>query len=264
MMGPYYLYPETENRMETYLLFLLEDQNKRIMSIKVALITGGSKGIGYGIAESLLKNGYKVAITSRSINSANEAAAKLVEYGDVLAIEADVKNFQSQQGAVNLVIEKWGQLDALIANAGVGNFAPIDEMDVELWNDIIDTNLTGVFYSIKASVEEIKKTKGSIFTISSLAGTNFFAGGAAYNASKFGLTGFTQSVMLDLRKYGVKVSTIMPGSVASHFNDHHPDAENDAWKIQPEDMGKLIVDLLAMPARTLPSKVEIRPTTPKG
>ncbi|TCD11241.1 SDR family oxidoreductase [Pedobacter frigidisoli] len=234
------------------------------MSIKVALITGGSKGIGFGIAEALLKNGYKVAITSRTIASANEAASTLVNYGDILAIEADVKDFKSQQDAVDLVIEKWGQLDVLIANAGVGHFAPIDEMSVELWQQTIDTNLTGVFYSIKASVAEIKKTKGTIFTISSLAGTNFFAGGSAYNASKFGLTGFSQSVMLDLRKYGVKVSTIMPGSVASHFNDHNPDAENDAWKIQPEDMGKLIVDLLAMPARTLPSKIEIRPTTPKG
>ncbi|WP_316759513.1 SDR family oxidoreductase [Pedobacter aquatilis] len=234
------------------------------MSKKVALITGGSKGIGFGIAEALLKNGYQVAITARTIASANQAASELVKHGDILAIEADVKDFNSQTAAVNLVVEKWGQLDVLIANAGVGHFAPIDEMDVNLWNEIIDTNLTGVFYSIKASVEEIKKTKGTIFTISSLAGTNFFAGGSAYNASKFGLTGFTQSVMLDLRKYGVKVSTIMPGSVASHFNNHNPDAENDAWKIQPEDMGKLIVDLLAMPARTLPSKVEIRPTTPKG
>lgn len=234
------------------------------MSIKVALVTGGSKGIGFGIAEALLKGGYRVAITSRTIDAANTAASKLVEYGDVLAIEADVKDFKSQQDAINLIIEKWGQLDVLIANAGVGHFAAIDELSIESWNEIIDTNLTGVFYSIKASVEEIKRNKGTIITISSLAGTNFFAGGSAYNASKFGLTGFTQSVMLDLRKYGVKVSTIMPGSVASHFNDHNPNTEDDAWKIQPEDMGKLVVDLLAMPARTLPSKVEIRPTTPKG
>lgn len=234
------------------------------MSIKVALITGGSKGIGFGIAEALLKNGYHVAITSRTIDAANSAASVLVANGDVLAIEADVKDFKSQQDALNLVIEKWGQLDVLIANAGVGHFAPIDELDINLWQETIDTNLTGVFYSIKAAVEEIKKTKGTIFTISSLAGTNFFAGGSAYNASKFGLTGFTQAVMLDLRKYGVKVSTIMPGSVSTHFNEHEPDSEADAWKIQPEDMGKLIVDLLAMPARTLPSKIEIRPTTPKG
>jgi len=230
--------------------------------MKVAIITGGSKGIGFGIAEALLKDGYKVAITSRNISNANEAAAKLVAHGDILAIEADVKNYQSQKEAVDLVVEKWGQVDVLIANAGVGSFASIEDISLSAWQDTIDTNLTGVFYSIKASLDAIKKAKGYIFTISSLAGTNFFAGGAAYNASKFGLTGFTQAIMLDLRKHGIKVSTIMPGSVATHFNDHEPDQEKDSWKIQPEDLGKLVVDLLNMPARTLPSKIEIRPTTP--
>lgn len=231
--------------------------------MKVALITGGSKGIGYGIAESLLKVGYKVAITSRTMESANTAAQRLVEYGDILAVEADVKDYKSQQDAVNLVVEKWGRLDVLVANAGVGHFANIEELTVEDWNETIGTNLTGVFYSIKASLDAITKTNGYIFTISSLAGTNFFEGGAAYNASKFGLTGFTQAVMLDLRKKGIKVSTIMPGSVATHFNEHQPDQVKDAWKIQPEDVGKLVVDLLNMPARTLPSKIEIRPTTPQ-
>lgn len=231
--------------------------------MKVAVITGGSKGIGYSVAESLLKEDYCVAITSRNLASANEAASKLVAFGDVLAIEADVKDYQSQQDAINLVIEKWGQIDVLIANAGVGNFASIEELSIEDWQETIDTNLTGVFYSIKASLDAIKKTKGYIFTISSLAGTNFFAGGSAYNASKFGLTGFTQAVMLDLRKHGIKVSTIMPGSVATYFNDHQPDQEKDSWKIQPEDIGELVVSMLKMPARTLPSKVEIRPTTPQ-
>ena len=231
--------------------------------MKVAVITGGSKGIGYSVAESLLKEGYCVAITSRKIENTNKAAEKLVAFGDVLAIEADVKDYQSQQDAINLVIEKWGQIDVLIANAGVGNFASIEDISVDDWNDTIDTNLTGVFYSIKASLDAIKKTKGYIFTISSLAGTNFFAGGSAYNASKFGLTGFTQAVMLDLRKHGIKVSTIMPGSVATYFNDHQPDQEKDSWKIQPEDIGELVVSMLKMPARTLPSKVEIRPTTPQ-
>ena len=231
--------------------------------MKVAVITGGSKGIGYSVAESLLKEGYCVAITSRKIESANKAAEKLVAFGDVLAIEADVKDYQSQQDAINLVIEKWGQIDVLIANAGVGNFASIEELSIDDWNETIDTNLTGVFYSIKASLDAIKKTKGYIFTISSLAATNFFAGGSAYNASKFGLTGFTQAIMLDLRKHGIKVSTIMPGSVATYFNDHEPDQEKDSWKIQPEDIGELVVSMLKMPARTLPSKVEIRPTTPQ-
>lgn len=225
---------------------------------KVALITGGSKGIGFGIAEALLKQGIKVAITSRSLASAEAAAQKLGH--DVLALEADVKDFSSQQEVINKIIAKWGKLDFLIANAGVGHFASIEDLSASEWNDTIDTNLTGVFYSIKAALPELKKTTGYIFTIASLAGTNFFAGGAAYNASKFGLVGFTQAIMLDLRQYGIKVTTIMPGSVSTHFNEHEPDAEKDAWKIQPEDMGQMVVDLLNMNPRVLPSKVEVRPT----
>lgn len=230
--------------------------------MKVALITGGSKGIGYGIAEALLKEGYRVAITSRSQEGADEAAERIGGGDNIFAIAADVKNYESQKKAVDAVVSKWGQIDVLIANAGVGVFANIEEISVADWNETIDTNLTGVFYSVKASLAEIKKSTGYIITISSLAGTNFFAGGSAYNASKFGLTGFTQAIMLDLRQYGIKVSTIMPGSVATYFNDHQPDAEKDNWKIQPEDLGSLVVDLLKMPARTLPSKVEIRPTKP--
>lgn len=230
---------------------------------KVALITGGSKGIGYGVAEALLKLGMKVAITSRSLKSAEKAASQLknIGSGEVLALEADVKDYKSQEKAVKKIISNWGQLDVLIANAGVGHFASIDELKIEDWQDTIDTNLTGVFYSIKSSLDSLKKSEGYIITISSLAGTNFFAGGTAYNASKFGVTGFTQAAMLDLRKHGIKVSTIMPGSVATHFNGHEPNKE-DAWKIQKEDIGELVVDLLKMNPRTLPSKIEVRPSMP--
>jgi len=230
---------------------------------KVVLITGGTKGIGYGIAEALLKAGHQVAITSRSQEAADQAATELQQHGDIIGIAADVKSLDSQKSAVQKVIEKWGKLDVLVANAGVGHFKPIDELDETSWQDTIDTNLTGVFYSVKAAVSHIKDAKGYIITISSLAGTNFFEGGAAYNASKFGLTGFSQAIMLDLRKYNVKVSTIMPGSVATYFNEHEPDREKDAWKIQPEDLGTLVVDMLNMHERTLPSKIEIRPTLPK-
>jgi len=230
---------------------------------KVALITGGTKGIGYGIAEALLKLNMKVAITSRSKDSAEKAAKKLekIGKGEVLGLEADVRDYKSQQKAVQKLMDTWGQIDLLVANAGVGHFAPIDELSVEEWQQTIDTNLNGVFYSIKSTVEALKKTEGYIITISSLAGTNFFEGASAYNASKFGVTGFTQAAMLDLRKYGIKVSTIMPGSVATHFNDHQP-SEKDAWKIQIEDIGELVVDLLKMNPRTLPSKIEIRPSQP--
>lgn len=230
---------------------------------KVALITGGNKGIGFGIARKLVLNGMNVAITSRSDAAAEKAASLLndLKGGKAIGLTCDVRNLASQQAAVSKTVEEFGSLDALIANAGVGHFAPIEDMDVEKWHETIDTNLTGVFYSIKSSIEALKKSEGYIITISSLAGANFFPTASAYNASKFGLTGFTQSVMLDLRKYGIKVSTIMPGSVASHFNGHEP-SEKDAWKIQPDDIGEIVKGLLEMNPRTLPSKVEVRPSIP--
>lgn len=229
---------------------------------KTALITGGSSGIGYGIAEALLKEGGRVAITSRSQDRADKAASELSKAGgEVIGVEADVKSLQAQQEAVRKVLDKWGQLDLLVANAGVGHFASIEDMSEEEWLDTIDTNMNGPFYTIKAGVEGLKKSKGYFITISSLAGTNFFAGGAAYNASKFGLTGFTQAVMLDLRQHGIRVSTIMPGSVATHFNNHEP-GDKDSWKIQMEDIGEMVINLMKLNPRTLPSKIEVRPSMP--
>ncbi len=230
---------------------------------KTAYITGGSKGIGLGIAKAMLEEGMKVAITGRNVESLNSAVEELnkVGKGEILAIESDVRNFESEKNAIEQVIEKWGTLDVVIANAGVGKFASIEELSLEDWNSVIDINLTGVFHTVKAAIPAMKESKGYIMTIASLAGTNFFQKGSAYNASKFGLVGFTQAIMLDLRKYGIKVTTIMPGSVATYFNGHIP-SENDAWKIQPEDIGQMVVDLLKMNPRTLPSKVEVRPTIP--
>lgn len=232
---------------------------------KVALITGGTKGIGYGIAERLLQEGVNVAVTSRTLQSAQEAAERLNANSKTgakaIGFQADVRNLKSQQDTVNAVEDAFGQLDVMVANAGIGHFANIEDITEEQWQDTIDTNLTGVFNSIKASVKSLKKTKGYYLTISSLAGENFFANGSAYNASKFGVTGFTQAVMLDLRQHGIKVSTIMPGSVATHFNGHTPNDE-DAWKIQSEDIGELVADLLKMNPRTLPSKIEVRPAMP--
>ena len=233
-----------------------------IFKDKVAYITGGSKGIGFGVAKILLAKGMKVAITSRSLKAAQYAAVALnSDASRVFACESNVGSMASEQKVVQSVIDHFGGLDLLVANAGVGHFAPIETLTEEDWKDTIDTNLTGVFNSVKASVEALKKSKGYIITIASLAGTNFFENGAAYNASKFGLVGFTQAIMLDLRKYGIKVSTIMPGSVATHFNNHTPNDE-DAWKIQPEDIGELVVDILQMNPRTLPSKIEVRPSMP--
>jgi NAD(P)-dependent dehydrogenase (short-subunit alcohol dehydrogenase family) len=226
-----------------------------------ALITGGSKGIGYGIAASLLKEGVNVAFTSRRQEDADATALELAKIGPgkVIGIAADVRDFAAQQKAVAKTLETFGRLDVLVANAGVGHFASIMDMTPEQWHETIDINLTGVFYSLKAAMDGLIHSKGYFISIASLAGTNFFPTASAYNASKFGLVGFTQAVMLDLRDAGVKCSTIMPGSVATHFNNHEPNAA-DAWKIQPEDLGQMVVDLLKMNPRTLPSKIEVRPS----
>lgn len=229
---------------------------------KVAYITGGSKGIGYAIAKTLLDNAMKVAISSRTMTSAREAAQSISkDTSKILALESDVTSLESETKSVKAVLDHFGRLDVLVANAGVGHFSPIDIMTETDWKETIDTNLTGVFNSVRASVDALKKSRGYVITMASLAGTNFFENGAAYNASKFGLVGFTQAIMLDLRKYGIKVTTIMPGSVATYFNDHVP-SDGDAWKIQPEDIGQIVLDLLQMHPRTLPSKIEVRPSLP--
>ena len=228
---------------------------------KVAYITGGSKGIGLGVAQALVARGMKVAISGRSQDSLNAAMDILGHSADVLALVSDVSIATDEVKAVQGILEKWGHLDVVLANAGVGHFAPVDEMEVESWNKMIETNLNGVFYTLKASVEALKKSEGYYMTLASLAGTNFFAQGAGYNATKFGVVGFTQAAMLDLRKYNIKVSTIMPGSVSTYFNNNEP-SEKDAWKIQSEDIGQIVIDLLKMHPRTLPSKIEVRPTRP--
>jgi NADP-dependent 3-hydroxy acid dehydrogenase YdfG len=228
---------------------------------KVAYITGGSKGIGFGIASKLLKAGMKVAISSRLLENAEKAAKELGQEDNVLAIASDVSKLGDEQGAVKKILDKWGKLDVVLANAGVGHFAPVDQISDTLWHEMVNTNLNGVFHSLKASVDALKDSKGYYITVASLAGTNFFANGAGYNATKFGVVGFTQAAMLDLRPYDIKVSTIMPGSVATNFNGNEPSQE-DAWKIQPEDIGELVLDLLHMNPRTLPSKIEVRPTRP--
>ena len=231
--------------------------------IKTALITGGSKGIGYGVAEALIKDGIRVAVTSRTQANADEAATELnkIKAGFAIGIESDVRNLASQEQAVQTILANWGRLDYVIANAGVGHMAPIQTLTSDQWQETIDINLTGTFNSIKAAYESLKESQGYFITISSLAGTNFFANGGAYNASKFGVVGFSQAIMIDLRKDGIKVTNIMPGSVATEFGGHIP-SEKDAWKIQPEDIGQIVSDLIKMPARTLPSKIEVRPSMP--
>lgn len=224
----------------------------------------GQRVIGYGIAKILLQNGVSVAFSGRKKEDVEKVENKLKQYSsNVLGLISDVKNLDNESNAVKSIIEKFGRLDFVIANAGLGIFKPVDELSSEEWNDMIETNLTGVFYTLKASVEELKKTEGYYITISSLAGANFFENGAGYNASKFGVVGFTQAAMIDLRKYNIKSTVIMPGSVATNFNGNIP-SEKDSWKIQPDDMGNLVLDILKMNPRVLPSKIEFRATKPKS
>ncbi len=228
---------------------------------KTALITGASKGIGLGIAHAMVKEGMNVTITGRTQSDLKNAASQLSAGKQILSVPSDVRQLDQMEELVSQTLEKFGSIDVVIANAGIGHFASIEDLSPEQWQETIDINLTGAFNTLKAGLSAIKESKGYFITISSLAGTNFFAGGSAYNASKFGLTGFTQAVMLDLRKYGIKTTTIMPGSVSTYFNNHTP-SDSDNWKIQIEDLGQMVIDLLKIHPRTLPSKVEVRPTSP--
>jgi len=224
----------------------------------VIYITGGTKGIGMGIARQALQAGMKVAVSGRHTDQLDTNEFPPEQF---LLIRSDVKQAADENAAIETILQKWGRLDVLVANAGVGHLVPFDQLTVEQWQDTLDTNLTGVFNSVKAALPALKNSKGYIITIASLAGTNFFANGTAYNTSKFGLVGFSQALMLDLRPFRIKVTTIMPGSVATYFNNHIPN-DKDAWKIQPEDIGQMVIDLLNMPERTLPSKIEVRPSLP--
>ena len=231
---------------------------------KSAFITGGSKGIGYATAEALLKAGYQVTVTSRKSDEIQAAATALGEGAKTQQIRGevcDVRDFAAVQAAVDAHVQAFGGLDVLFVNAGMGHFAPVQDMTPEQWSEVIDTNLTGAFYTVKAAIPALSRSQGYVILLSSLAGKNPFAGGSAYNASKFGMNGFSEAIMLDLRPLGIKVSQIMPGSVATHFGGHTP-TEPDAWKIQSEDLAQIVLDLLEMNPRTLPSRIEVRPAQP--
>jgi NAD(P)-dependent dehydrogenase (short-subunit alcohol dehydrogenase family) len=227
---------------------------------KAVLITGGSKGIGFAIAQAVSMQGATAAITGRDARDLEQARARLG--GGTVAIEADVRDAAGASQAVDRAAERLGGLDVLINNAGVGLFANVSEMTVGQWQTVIDTNLSGVFYCCHAALPHLKRRGGGwILNISSLAGKNAFAGGAAYCASKAGLNQFSEALMQEVRHDNIRVSYIMPGSVATGFSGRGADGAA-AWKIQPEDVGQVVVDLLLMPGRSLPSRVELRPSKP--
>lgn len=230
------------------------------ISGKTALVTGATRGIGRATAQAMVGAGMNVVLTARNGEEAGRVARELAQAGPgrAMGLACDVRDLASVEGVVNVTLGEFGALDLLVANAGVGGRASIVDLEPDFWHEVMNTNLTGAFHSVKAAVPALIESQGMIITVGSLAGANFFAGGAAYNASKFGLLGFTQAVMLDLRDHGVRVSTIMPGSVATTFADRAV-TDQDAWKLAPEDIAQTVLYLFRMPARALPSKVEIRP-----
>jgi len=230
---------------------------------RTALVTGGTKGIGKAIARDLLSAGFNVAFTARSEGDVAEAQKELAGADlPVLGLVADVTGPESCIGAVDRTVKAFGGLDVLVNNAGVGHFSPIQEMSLESWHAQIDTNLSGVFYMSRAAIPHLKKGEDSwILNIGSLAGRNTFAGGAAYNASKFGLLGMTEAMMLDLRYEGIRVTHIMPGSVDTDFGDR-PGGQKEGWALTVDDVSRAVLDLLRYPGNALPSRIELRPSRP--
>ena len=233
-----------------------------------ALVTGGTKGIGFAIAEAMAAAGGKVMITGRDrmrVNSAVTALAKSAAAGaDVRGAAADVRDREAIEAAIDEAAAAFGGLDTLINNAGVGVFTDVENMSDEDWRRVIDTNLTGAFFASRAAIPHLKRAGGGwIINIASLAGRNYFADGAAYCASKAGLVAFSESLMLELRDDNIRVSCIMPGSVATEFNGPH-NKTDDSWKLTGDDIAEVVMDLLRHPKRSLPSKIEIRPSKTKA
>ena len=237
------------------------------LTLHTALVTGATRGIGYGIADALLKAGARVMITGRDAGRVADAVARLGSgAGDnarVLGRAVDVRQRAAVDGLVAETVKEFGSLNTLINNAGVGLFTEVEKTTDDDWARVIDTNLTGVFHCSRAAIPAMRQAGGGwIINIASLAGRNYFANGAAYCASKAGLVAFSESLMLEVRNDNIRVSVVMPGSVATDFVGPSGRHEDDSWKLTPGDIAEVVTDLLCHPARSLPSRVELRPSQP--
>lgn len=236
--------------------------------MQTALVTGATRGIGYATAEALLRAGHQVYITGRTREQVDAAVSALVEAtgaSDRVAGGAlDVRDRGAADRMVAATVERFGRLTVLVNNAGVGHFASVEATSDEDWAAVIDTNLTGVFYATRAAIPVIRQAGGGwIINMASLAGRNYFANAAAYCASKAGLVAFSESLMLEVRPFDIRVSVIMPGSVATDFSGPSAKSEDESWKLAPADIAQVVIDLINHPGRSLPSKVEIRPSRPR-
>lgn len=236
---------------------------------RVAIVTGGTMGIGLAIAEHLADRGASVVVGARSPGPLRDAERALsaprdgtLRTGNVLAVQCDVRSNSDCERLVAHTIEAFGRLDVLVNNAAIGGYTNVADMSVDHWDAVIQTNLNSLFYCSHAAIPHLRRAGDAwIINIGSLAGKNAFPGGAAYNASKFGMLGFSEALMQEVRHDGIRVTCIMPGSVATQFNTGASRGEA-AWKIQPQDIAQIVLDLLDTPERTLPSRIEIRPTRP--
>lgn len=232
---------------------------------KVAVVTGGTRGIGYSIAQALLAEGVKVFICGRDAAFLKQALETLARGAKerVDGITADVRRYDDCRKVIHGARERFGGLDILVNNAGIGIIKPVEQLTPEEWDATIETNLSGVFYCCREAIPLMRKRGGGyIFNLSSLAGINPFAGGSAYNASKFGLNGFSEAMMQDIRYDGIRVSYIMPGSVDTDFAAAPGSKPRESWKLTGADIAKAVVDLYKFPKTALASRIEMRPSQP--
>ena len=229
---------------------------------KIAVVTGGTKGIGRAIAEELLKAGAKVFVCARNREELKSAVAEMSGLGQIEGELCDMRSFEQVKMMLDECERKFGGVDVLINNAGIGIFKPVEELAAEEFQAVLETNLFGVFYSCHAAIPMMKRRGGGyIINISSLAGANAHPRMAAYNASKFGLNGFSEALMQEVRHDNIKVSYIMPGSVNTEFGGEAVSPEK-SWQLQPADIAQVVLNLLQMDERALPSRVELRPSRP--
>lgn len=238
---------------------------KQLLKGKVAFVTGGSRGIGLAIARALVAEGVQVAVTARNASHLSAARSHIEASGPAPAetIQADVRQYADVERAITATVSRFGGLDIVVNNAGVGNFANVSEMTPAQWSEVIDTNLTGVFNVCHVAIPHLRKRGGGfIINISSLAGKSAFPTAAAYCASKSGLNAFSEALMQEVRYDDIRVSYVMPGSVATGFAGNEPERGAD-WKIRSEDVAEVVLNLLKQDPRSLPSRVELRPSKPK-
>jgi NAD(P)-dependent dehydrogenase (short-subunit alcohol dehydrogenase family) len=228
---------------------------------KIAVVTGGTKGIGRAIADALLREGASVCVSARQVEVIGDSPNQ-VGSGREIAFPCDVRNYEQVVGLVDYAVKELGGIDILINNAGIGIFETVENTSPEDFRAVLETNLFGVFHCCHAVIPEMKKRGGGyIINISSLAGANPHPRMAAYNASKFGLNGFSEALMQEVRHDHIKVSYIMPGSVNTEFGGDSPSDEK-SWQLTPQDIAQVVIDLLRHDDRALPSRVEIRPSKP--